>query len=173
MRRAALYSRNANPGQGCLGLARGRNNGERNLRGLSRFGRRGYSCMPCLCGELLRSPRTGKRLTCASSWTLNCLPDSRDSLWTRDMRRYLFAMLVCAKLSIPRFGITLQSMNLSSVTKDEDFVHRSLSAKSGPQVLWLRIGNSTNRELIQWLEPIWPNIVAELTAGQGIVEARR
>ncbi len=34
------------------------------------------------------------------------------------------------------------------VTKDEDFAERALQAPSGPQVLWLRIGNSTNRVLL-------------------------
>ena len=33
------------------------------------------------------------------------------------------------------------------VTKDEDFAERSLRSVTGPQVLWLRIGNSTNRVL--------------------------
>ena len=40
------------------------------------------------------------------------------------------------------------------VTKDEDFAERALHTVPGPQVLWLRIGNSTNRVHFSWLEPL-------------------
>ena len=56
------------------------------------------------------------------------------------------------------------------VTKDEDFAVRHMTETSGPQVVWLRIGNSTNPALLQWLEPLWANIVRELRMGQGLVE---
>jgi predicted nuclease of predicted toxin-antitoxin system len=36
------------------------------------------------------------------------------------------------------------------VTKDEDFAERPLRSQTGPQVLWLRIGNSTKRILLAW-----------------------
>ena len=45
------------------------------------------------------------------------------------------------------------------VTKDEDFAVRHMTETSGPQVVWLRIGNSTNPALLQWLEPLWANII--------------
>ena len=56
------------------------------------------------------------------------------------------------------------------VTKDEDFAVRHMTETSGPQVVWLRIGNSTNPALLQWLEPLWANIIRELRMGQGLVE---
>ena len=56
------------------------------------------------------------------------------------------------------------------VTKDEDFAVRHMTETNGPQVLWLRIGNSTNPALFQWLEPLWTDIVRELRTGQGLVE---
>jgi predicted nuclease of predicted toxin-antitoxin system len=59
------------------------------------------------------------------------------------------------------------------VTKDEDFAERVLRSKTGPQVLWLRIGNSTNRVLLTWLEPLLPGAVADLQAGHRLVELRR
>jgi len=46
-----------------------------------------------------------------------------------------------------------------------------MTETSGPQVLWLRIGNSTNPALFQWLEPLWADSVRELRTGQGLVEA--
>jgi len=40
------------------------------------------------------------------------------------------------------------------VTKDEDFAIRHMTESGGSQVVWLRIGNSTNPALFQWLEPL-------------------
>ncbi len=59
------------------------------------------------------------------------------------------------------------------ITKDEDLVERSLDSVEGPPIVWLRIGNCTNRVLFRWLEPLLPEIVTQLESGQGIVEARR
>ena len=56
------------------------------------------------------------------------------------------------------------------VTKDEDFAVSHMSETDGPQVIWLRIGNTTNPALLQWLEPLWADIVRELPSGQGLVE---
>jgi predicted nuclease of predicted toxin-antitoxin system len=58
------------------------------------------------------------------------------------------------------------------VTKDEDFVERALIRDSGPQIVWLRIGNCTNRGLIAWLSPIFMSIPPELEAGSRIVEVK-
>jgi predicted nuclease of predicted toxin-antitoxin system len=57
-----------------------------------------------------------------------------------------------------------------TVTKDEDFAVRHMTETSGPQVVWLRIGNTTNPALFQWLEPLWADIVREPRMGQGLVE---
>src|SRR5205814_376440 len=54
------------------------------------------------------------------------------------------------------------------VTKDEDFARRALVDNSGPQVLWLRIGNSTNRVLFAWLAPLLEGAVRELSAGSRV-----
>ena len=58
------------------------------------------------------------------------------------------------------------------VTKDEDFPERSLRSGSAPQILWLRIGNCTNRALRAWFLPLWPEIERRLSAGDRIVEVR-
>jgi predicted nuclease of predicted toxin-antitoxin system len=57
------------------------------------------------------------------------------------------------------------------VTKDEDFATMRASAEEGPQVLWLRIGNATNRALQAHLNDVWPNVSRWLEAGEPIVEA--
>jgi predicted nuclease of predicted toxin-antitoxin system len=59
------------------------------------------------------------------------------------------------------------------VTKDEDFAELSLRAQVRPRILWLRIGNSTNQVLLQWLEPLLPAAVRSLRAGNRLVELRR
>ena len=59
------------------------------------------------------------------------------------------------------------------VTKDEDIVERALGRKDGARVVWLRIGNSTNRALFAWLEPLWLEVVRQLDQGQRVIEVRR
>ena len=59
------------------------------------------------------------------------------------------------------------------VTKDEDIVERALGRKDGARVVWLRIGNSTNRALFAWLESLWPEVIRQLEQGQRVIEVRR
>lgn len=59
------------------------------------------------------------------------------------------------------------------VTKDDDFVECSLDSIESPPIIWLRIGNCTNRVLFAWLEPLLPEILRQLESGQRIVEAKR
>jgi predicted nuclease of predicted toxin-antitoxin system len=58
------------------------------------------------------------------------------------------------------------------LTKDEDFPARRARSVAGPQIVWLRLGNSKKAELYEWLEPIWPGIVAELARGSPVIEVR-
>jgi len=58
------------------------------------------------------------------------------------------------------------------VTKDEDFIERTFHTKTGPQIVWLRIGNCTNRILFRWLEPLLPLIIQQLQAGIRLVEVK-
>jgi predicted nuclease of predicted toxin-antitoxin system len=59
------------------------------------------------------------------------------------------------------------------ITKDEDLVERWLNSVEGPPIVWLRIGNCTNRVLFAWLEPLLPEIRKQLESGQRIVEVKR
>lgn len=56
------------------------------------------------------------------------------------------------------------------VTKDEDFALMR-GRTDGPQVLWLRVGNATNRVLRARLDKVWPDVLSWLEAGEAIVEA--
>lgn len=58
------------------------------------------------------------------------------------------------------------------LTKDEDFVARCLGDPAAPPVVWLRIGNCTNRVLFAWLEPLLPEIKNRLSQGEKIIEVR-
>lgn len=58
------------------------------------------------------------------------------------------------------------------LTKDEDFVERTLRTQTGPQIVWLRIGNCTNRILFVWLESLLPAIIKQLQANIRLVEVK-
>lgn len=59
------------------------------------------------------------------------------------------------------------------VTKDEDFAEEEIGFHAGPPVVWLRIGNATNRVLFAWLDPLLPEIIRQLQSGQKLVEVRK
>ena len=58
------------------------------------------------------------------------------------------------------------------VTKDEDFALRVQATKTGPCVVWLRVGNTSNAALRAWFVPRVPQIVALLAQGTRLVEIR-
>lgn len=58
------------------------------------------------------------------------------------------------------------------VTKDEDFAHRHGQSRIAPVVVWLRIGNTSRRALLQWFEPLLPQIVELIEKGDRLVEVR-
>jgi predicted nuclease of predicted toxin-antitoxin system len=59
---------------------------------------------------------------------------------------------------------------LTIVSKDEDFPRRVLASDTGPAVVWVRLGNQPNLALRAALEPIWPQIYAQLDAGERLLE---
>ena len=58
------------------------------------------------------------------------------------------------------------------VTKDEDFAEWVRRGRSGPQVLWLRIRNSSKRVLFTWLDPRLPASTRQLDQGERLIEVR-
>ncbi len=58
------------------------------------------------------------------------------------------------------------------VTKDEDFVARCVLGGDAPPVVWLRVGNCTNRVLFARMEPLLSEINNRLSAGEKVVEVR-
>lgn len=59
------------------------------------------------------------------------------------------------------------------ISKDKDFAIRATSRSDGPQIVWVRLGNTTSRTLIAWLERHWSEIERHLGAQVRVVEAGR
>ncbi len=58
------------------------------------------------------------------------------------------------------------------VTKDEDFPHRLSQSAVAQTVVWLRIGNTSRQALLQWFEPLLPQIVRHIQQGDRLIEVR-
>jgi predicted nuclease of predicted toxin-antitoxin system len=56
------------------------------------------------------------------------------------------------------------------VSKDQDFFNRISQDPLGPTIVWLRIGNSTIRELLNWFLGYYPAIISKLEGGEKLVE---
>jgi predicted nuclease of predicted toxin-antitoxin system len=56
------------------------------------------------------------------------------------------------------------------ITKDEDFVSTASRGEMVPQVIWIRLGNTTNRALWQVLSEIFSEILRGLEAGERVIE---
>ena len=63
-----------------------------------------------------------------------------------------------------------EAKGLVLLTKDEDFALRVQQTKAGPVIVWLRVGNSSNRALREWLKPRLPGIVQLVAQGGRMVE---
>lgn len=59
------------------------------------------------------------------------------------------------------------------MTKDSDFVGLVLQRGAPPQVVWLRLGNTSNRDLRRVVLSAWPDAAALLAGGEPLVEIRR
>jgi predicted nuclease of predicted toxin-antitoxin system len=58
------------------------------------------------------------------------------------------------------------------ITKDEDFAERVSRSEVAPTIIWLRIGNATNRVLLKWIELRWTAVVALLDAKNRLIEVQ-
>ena len=56
------------------------------------------------------------------------------------------------------------------VTKDEDFALRRAREVTGPQVVWIRVGNTSRPELLDWFRFRLPAIVDALSRGEPLIE---
>ena len=58
------------------------------------------------------------------------------------------------------------------ISKDEDFADRWLLNDEGVGLIWIRKGNCSNRALMDWLEPLWPDVLRRLGQGEKLIELR-
>lgn len=56
------------------------------------------------------------------------------------------------------------------VTKDEDFAVRRTLTSTGPQVIWIRWGNTTKSELLRRFTQIFETLVLAIQRGETLVE---
>lgn len=57
------------------------------------------------------------------------------------------------------------------VTKDEDFVTmRALSKHGGPAIIWVRIGNTTRRVLLERFAAHFPALLEALHRGETVIQ---
>ncbi len=63
-----------------------------------------------------------------------------------------------------------RSVGAALMTKDEDFVALALREPTGPQVVWIRVGNISNDALWATISTALDEIVESLEAGERIVE---
>ena len=56
--------------------------------------------------------------------------------------------------------------------KDEDFPHRMRQGKASPIIVWLRIGNTSRRALLEWFEPLIPQLETLIAQGDRLIEVR-
>jgi predicted nuclease of predicted toxin-antitoxin system len=58
------------------------------------------------------------------------------------------------------------------ITKDEDFPDRVALGHPAPTVVWIRLGNTTRRVLLDWFEPLVDRVVVMVDAGERLIELR-
>src|SRR5260221_12494861 len=64
---------------------------------------------------------------------------------------------------------TALTQGMVIITKDEDFAARRAAADEGPRIIWLRIGNATNKVLFAWLSTRWANVEIALRDGATLI----
>ena len=62
--------------------------------------------------------------------------------------------------------------NAVIITKDEDFPRRAQQAQTSPVIVWLCVGNVSNRALRQWFLPQLPQILEWIEQGVRVLEIR-
>lgn len=58
------------------------------------------------------------------------------------------------------------------ITKNEDFPGMLVFGGAAPAIVWVRVGNTRPRALIEWFEPLIDQIVELIEAGNGLIQLR-
>jgi predicted nuclease of predicted toxin-antitoxin system len=62
------------------------------------------------------------------------------------------------------------SLSAVLVTKDRDFPLRRAASNDGPTILWVRVGNTSNRKLIELALRALPAIVDAIERDEAVIE---
>jgi len=62
------------------------------------------------------------------------------------------------------------SKNLIIITKDEDFQIRASVSTEPPKLIWVRLGNTSKKALLQFFKKQWSQIKIELDKGEILIE---
>ncbi len=58
------------------------------------------------------------------------------------------------------------------ITKDKDFPDQVLLGRSAPVVVWVRAGNTTRRQLLDWFVPLLDRVISMIDTGERLIELR-
>jgi predicted nuclease of predicted toxin-antitoxin system len=56
------------------------------------------------------------------------------------------------------------------ISKDEDFISMITLHGDGPAIVWIRLGNTSKKSMLNWFEPLIPEIIASLQRGEKLIE---
>ena len=56
------------------------------------------------------------------------------------------------------------------ISKDEDFISMITLHGDGPAIVWIRLGNTSKKSMLNWFEPLIPEIIASLQTGEKLIE---
>lgn len=62
--------------------------------------------------------------------------------------------------------------SLIIISKDEDFAKCSKQIIDSPVVVWVRVGNISNKKLLKWFEKLLPQIIELIELGDTLIEIR-
>jgi predicted nuclease of predicted toxin-antitoxin system len=63
-----------------------------------------------------------------------------------------------------------QRLGAIIISKDEDFVNFRTLTPEGPALIWVRVGNTTRRELLARFSALMPEVERQLLAGEKLIE---
>lgn len=63
-----------------------------------------------------------------------------------------------------------QETNAVIISKDSDFVTLATLEEEGPPVVWIRLGNTHRKALLNWFSPLFPEIMEALEQGEKLIE---
>ena len=75
-------------------------------------------------------------------------------------------------LADPKIWALAAEQSRIIISRDADFATLSMAHPSGPQVVWIRLGNVRRRMLLDRFQRDFPAILALLDAGERLIEVR-